>query len=155
MLNNQKLPFSEYNLEVHRCKKYSSLFLVASHFLWRVFYSCEMLHESCRIYLHISWFLRFAFSALMLLVGQQEGHLTCKNLSVEVLACLPVWSEVQMICIWSSWCRCHPIISYCHKIQNGLPFWCRLTQVVLEKRPLIGCRCSVVVHGFENGPLCL
>jgi len=22
------------------------------------------------------------------------------------------------------------------KIQNGLPFWCQLTQVVLEKRPL-------------------
>jgi len=25
------------------------------------------------------------------------------------------------------------------KIQNGLPFWCRLTQVVLEKRPLNRC----------------
>ena len=24
------------------------------------------------------------------------------------------------------------------EIQNGLPFWCRLTQVVLEKRPLNG-----------------
>jgi len=28
------------------------------------------------------------FSALTLLVGQQEGHLTCKNLSGRVLACL-------------------------------------------------------------------
>ena len=46
-------------------------------------------------------------------------------------------------CIWSSWCHCHPIISCCSKIQNGLPFWCRLTQVVLEKRLLNGC--SVVV----------
>jgi len=27
-----------------------------------------------------------------------------------------------MICIWSS------------KIQNGLPFWCQSTQVVMEKR---------------------
>jgi len=44
----------------------------------------------------------FAFSALTLLVGQQEGHLACKNLSGEVLAWLSVWSEVQMICIWSS-----------------------------------------------------
>jgi len=41
-----------------------------------------------------------------------------------------------MICIWSSWCHCHPIISRSSKIQNGLPFWCQLTQVVLEKRPL-------------------
>jgi len=38
---------------------------------------------------------------LMLLVGWQEGHLVCKKLSGEVLAWLSVWSEVQMICIWS------------------------------------------------------
>ena len=44
-----------------------------------------------------------------------------------------------MICIWSSWCHCHPIICCCSKIQNGLPFWCLLTQVVLEKRLLNGC----------------
>ena len=42
-----------------------------------------------------------AFSALMLLVGRQEGHPARKNLSDEVLAWLSVWSEVQMICIWS------------------------------------------------------
>jgi len=41
--------------------------------------------------------------------------------------------QVQMICIWSSWCHCHPTISCSSKIQNGLPFWCRLTQIVLEK----------------------
>jgi len=39
----------------------------------------------------------------------------------------------------SSWRHCHPIISCSSKIQNGLPFWCQLTQVVLEKRPLNGC----------------
>ena len=42
-----------------------------------------------------------AFSALMLLVGQQEGHLACKKLSAGVLAWLSVWSEVQT-CIWPS-----------------------------------------------------
>jgi len=36
-----------------------------------------------------------AFSALTLLVGQQEGHPACKNLSGGVLAWLSVWSEVQ------------------------------------------------------------
>jgi len=36
-----------------------------------------------------------AFSALTLLVGQQEGHPACKKLSGGVLACLSVWSEVQ------------------------------------------------------------
>jgi len=74
----------------------------------------------------------------LLLVGRQEGHPACKKLSGEVLARLSVSNEVQMICIWSSWCRCHPIISCSTKIQNGLPFWCRLTQVVLEKSLLNG-----------------
>jgi len=43
-----------------------------------------------------------------------------------------------MICIWSSWCHYH---------QNGLPFWCRLTQVVLEK----GRKMNVtVVYSVQN-----
>ena len=42
-----------------------------------------------------------AFSALMLLVGRQEGHLASKKLSGGVLAWLSVWSEVQT-CIWPS-----------------------------------------------------
>ena len=37
----------------------------------------------------------FAFSALTLLVGRQEGHPACKKLSGGVLAWLSVWSEVQ------------------------------------------------------------
>jgi len=36
-----------------------------------------------------------AFSALMLLVGRQEGHPVCKKLSGGVLAWLSVWSEVH------------------------------------------------------------
>jgi len=39
------------------------------------------------------------FSALMILIGQQEGHPACKKLSGEVLALLSVWSEMQMKCI--------------------------------------------------------
>jgi len=42
-----------------------------------------------------------AFSALMLLVGWQEGHLACKKHSGGVLAWLSVWSKVQN-CIWPS-----------------------------------------------------
>jgi len=37
-----------------------------------------------------------AFSALMLLVGQQEGHPAPTKLSGGVLAWLSVWSEVQI-----------------------------------------------------------
>ena len=42
-----------------------------------------------------------AFSALTLLVWQQEGHLACKKLGGGVLAWLSVWSEMQT-CIWPS-----------------------------------------------------
>jgi len=61
-----------------------------------------------------------------------------------------VWSEVQMICIRCSWGYCHPIISCSSKIQNGLPFWCRLTRVVLEKRPLNGCSSSCWCFSIFN-----
>jgi len=36
-----------------------------------------------------------AFSALTLLVGQQEGHPACKKLSGGVLEWLSVWSKMQ------------------------------------------------------------
>jgi len=85
----------------------------------------------------------------MLLVGRKEGHAACKKLSGEVLVLLSVWSKVQMICIWSSWCHCYPVISCFIKIQNGLPFWCWLTLVVLEKRQINGCSVAVVVSVTE------
>ena len=59
-----------------------------------------------------------------------------------VLAWLSVWSEVQT-CIWPSWCHCHSLSIAPVKSRLVLPFWYRLTQVVLEKRPLNGCSCGV------------
>jgi len=41
------------------------------------------------------------FSALMLLVGWQEGHPACKKQRDGVLVGLSVWSKVQT-CIWPS-----------------------------------------------------
>jgi len=38
----------------------------------------------------------FAFSDLMLLVRQQEGHPACKKLSGGVLAWLSIWGEVKI-----------------------------------------------------------
>ena len=40
-----------------------------------------------------------SFNALTLLVGLQGQLSACRKLSDEVLVCLFVWSEVQMICI--------------------------------------------------------
>jgi len=47
------------------------------------------------MYRYISDVCCCAFSALTLLVGQQEGHTACKKLSGGVLAWLSVWIEVQ------------------------------------------------------------
>jgi len=38
---------------------------------------------------------KYAFSALKLLVGRQEGHPACKKVSGGALAWLSVWCEVQ------------------------------------------------------------
>ena len=105
--------------------------------------------------------LCLAFSALMLLVGRQEGHPACKkwvlgcsrgylpkNLSSEVLARLSVSSEVQT-CIWPSWCHGHSLSLASVKARLVLPFWYRLTWVVPEKGLLNGC---VYVCMF---PLCI
>ena len=49
---------------------------------------------------------------LTLLVGRQEGHPACKNLSGVVLAWLSVWSEVQ---------TCHSLSCF-SKVQIGFTF---------------------------------
>ena len=81
---------------------------------------------------------------MTLLVGRQEGHLACKNLSGGVLAWLSVWSELQT-CIWPSWCHCHSLSLASVKLRLILPFWYRLTWVVSGKGPLNGHVCVVCV----------
>jgi len=98
------------------------------------------IYSYCYLYL-------FAFSAWMLLVGQQEGHPACKKLSGEVLAWLSDWSEVQT-CIWSSRCHCHSLSLASLKSRLVLPFWYRLTRVVPDKGPLNGSVCVCVLSIF-------
>jgi len=89
-----------------------------------------------------------AFTALILLIGWQEGHPACKNW---VVGCWhgykSVWSEVQT-CIWPSWCYCHSLSLVSVKSWLVLPFWYRLTWVVPEKRPLNGCACLSKINQF-------
>ena len=85
--------------------------------------------------------LMLAFSALTLLVGQQEGHPACKKPSGGMLAWLFVWSNVQ-ICIWPSWCHCHSLSLTSVKSRLVLPFWYHLTWVVPDKWPLNACVCA-------------
>ena len=72
-------------------------------------------------------------------------HHSNLKLSDEVLVWLSVLSEVRMVCIWSSWCHCHPQTpSSLASLKSRMvwPFRYQLTQGVLEKRPLNGCSSS-------------
>ena len=69
-------------------------------------HSCHIIIPSITSRLYNSSAL--AISALTLLVGRQEEHLACMKLSDEVSVWLSVCSEVQIVCIWSSWCQCIP-----------------------------------------------
>jgi len=92
----------------------------------------------------------YAFSALTLLVGRQEGHPACKKLSGGVLAWLSAWSEVQT-CIWPSGCQCYSLSLASVKSSLVLPFWYRPTRVVPDKEPLNGCVC-VYIYRYRPGP---
>jgi len=82
------------------------------------------------------WYQIFLFSALMVLVGQQEGHLACKKtwvVGAGVVICLERGGDLHMA-------QLMPLLltlSCFSKIQIGLPFWYRLTRVVSET----GCVC--------------
>ena len=88
-----------------------------------------------------------AFSALMLLVGWQEGPV--KKLNDGVLVLLSVWSEVQT-CIWPSWCHCHSFCLASVKSRLVLPFRYRLTRVVPEKGLLNVCVCVCVSEAHKK-----
>ena len=76
-------------------------------------------------------------------LGGRKGIRPVKNLSGGLLAWLSVWSEMQT-CMWPSWWHCHSLSLASVKSRLVLPFWYRLTRVVLEKGPLIGCVCVFV-----------
>ena len=108
--------------------------------IWN-FYVCDIpvwLMMSTDFY--ISFSDRNFFSAWTLLVGRQEGHSACKNLSGGLLVWLSVWSKVQT-CMWPSWCHCHSLSLASVKSRLVLPFCYRLTWVVPEKGPFNGCVC--------------
>jgi len=70
---------------------------------------------------------------LTLLVGRQEGHPACKKLSGGVLVWLSVSLEQGANLHMAQLMPLPLTVSCFSKIQIGLPFWYRLTWVVLEK----------------------
>jgi len=89
-------------------------------------------------------------SALTLLVGRQEGHSDCKNW---VMRC---WCGYLsgVTCKWVTFgpadATATPSSLVLLKSRLVLLFWCRLTQVVLKKRPLNGCLFGVIMAVCNN-----
>jgi len=78
-----------------------------------------------------------AFSALMLLVGRQEGHPACKKTkwwSAGVVICLERDVDLHMAQLMPL-----PLTVSCFS-----PFWYRPTRVVLDKGSLNRCVCVYV-----------
>ena len=101
---------------------------------------CTTNRPWCDLISHCNIHTMFAFGALTLLVGRQEGHPVCKKTWVvgRWRAWLSVCSEAQT-CIRPSWCHCHSLSLTSVKSRLVLPFWYRLTRVVLDKGPLNVC----------------
>jgi len=84
--------------------------------------------------LHTARDVSNAFSALTLLAGWQKGYPACKNwlwgTSVDLSTARCKWFAYGSD---NTTVTPSPLDSRSSKIQNGLPFWCRFTRVVLEK----------------------
>ena len=79
------------------------------------------------------------FSGFRVLIFVLDTFCVLAFSALTLMVRLSVWSELQVVCIRSSWCHFHPktpssLASF--EFRQLLPFWYRLTQVVLEKRPL-------------------
>jgi len=87
----------------------------------------------------------YAFNALTLLVGRQEGYPACKKLSGEVLAWLSSGARCRLAYGPADATASHCLLLFASvKSRLVLPFWYRLTRVVLDKGPLNGCVCVCV-----------
>ena len=86
----------------------------------------------------------FAFSALTLLVGLQDGHPACKETEqwgAGMVICLERGADLHMAQLMLL-----PLTVSCsNKSRLVLPFWYLLTRVVLDKGPLNGCVCVCVL----------
>jgi len=97
------------------------------------------------------------FSALMLLVGRQEGHPACKKTEwwgAGMVICLERDADLHMA-------HCHSLTLASVKSRLVLPFWYRLIRVVPDKWPLNVCVCvlwsrlnSWLLHFLSHACVC-
>jgi len=135
LLPNQQRPLKQYPLR--------EVWLYMSPCVPCYWHSPTGLPSTCNFVIGFSAHCLQCFDA----VGWASGRAFGPK-SDEVLVWLSVWSKVQIVCLWSCWCHCHPktpssLASF--KSRLVLLFWYRLMQVVLKKRPLNGCSCNSVI----------
>ena len=111
------------------------------------------LHTLFILLFRFQFLIRFPIPVLLSSVlwccwlGGRKGIQPVKTwvMSDDMLAWLSVWSEVQMICIWSGWCHCRPVIS-----ASENPEWFILLVPAYPgspgKRPLNDCVCVCVSY---------
>ena len=115
------------------------------HSCWHHFFiDCLPVFPQKPLYCHMGMLPSVLWHCLL---GARKGIRPVKKLSGGLLTWLSVWSEVQT-CIWPSWCHCHSLSLATVKSRLVLPFWYRLTRVVLEKGPLNGRVC--VLTGIQQ-----
>ena len=113
-----------------------------------VFSSAVILNLMVRLCSAFCYFLRVdvqrAIIALTLLVGCQEEHQACKNWVMRCWRGYLSGVRCRLFAYGPAECTASPnsIISCLIKSRLVLPFWYRLTRVILEKRPLNGCSSS-------------
>ena len=134
-----KQQFSEVKRGCYRSgKSWKSFdFLNGVFQAWKVFFkSSKVLKSSRKRSTHFEHLQCVCtFSALTLLVGRQEGHPACKTTEW--------WGTGMVICLKRDadlhTAQVMPLSLASVKSRLVLPFWYRLTRVVLERGPLNGC----------------
>ena len=99
-------------------------------------------HSGCSDFALYKYYFFLSFLLTSVLwrcwLGGRKGIRPVKKLSSGVLVWLSAWSEVQT-CIRPSGFHCHSLSLASVKSRFVLPFWYRLTRVVLDKGPLNVC----------------
>jgi len=128
--NNKKIKVSKTQTFV--CSS-SSAILLSSAWFSCIHQHSRWWHLSQSRYLFtVSSNTAYAFSALTLLVGWQEGYPACKNW---VVGCWRGYLSAARC----SWCHCYSLSLAPVKSRLVLPFWYWLTWVVTDKGLLSGC----------------
>jgi len=146
ILNPFRLTFTALNLLTGHHKGHITCNKTSSKRLWELNHEptviklpLERLCESDHILVSVYLCLMLICCGLTLLIGHQEEHLACKKW---MMRCWRGYLS-RARCKWFAYDRADATATTSSlallKSRMVSPFWCQLTQVVMEKRLLNGC----------------